>query len=94
MDHTLGNERANDQNRNNRILQNKDENGNPGNPTKPLADKDRNFFQRDNRFSTSDVNYHGHLDNPNSRIRSANDTVYDMKLADKLSNAAASVSKC
>lgn len=92
MDHTFGNEVGNDRSRNNRILQNRDENGNPGNPTKPLAERDRNFLQRDNRFSTSDVNYHGHLDNKqNSQIRSANDTVYDMKLADKLSNAAASV---
>lgn len=59
MDHTLGAEGQ----QNNLNLQNRDENGNPPNPTVPLAAHDKNFFQRDNRFSTSDANYHGHLDN-------------------------------
>lgn len=57
MDHTLGNE---DQSKGNQF-QTRDKNGNPKNPTTPLASKDRNFFQRDNRFSTSDMNYHSHL---------------------------------
>lgn len=61
MDHTIGNEDQLTTDHNRKILQNRDENGNPINPTKPLAKKDRNFFQRDNRFSTSDMNYHGHL---------------------------------
>jgi len=61
MDHTFGDEdRANNEQRI-ATLQTKDENGNPKNPTQPLAKTDRNFFQRDNRFSTSDANYHGHL---------------------------------
>jgi spore cortex protein len=61
MDHTLGaeGEIAGDKRR--RTLQTRDENGNPPNPTQPLASHDRNFLQRDNRYSTSDVNYHGHL---------------------------------
>jgi spore cortex protein len=65
MDHNLGSEgqTANEQRR--KQLQTRNENGNPTNPTRPLADHDHNFFQRDNRFSTSDANYHGHL---NQRI--------------------------
>ncbi len=59
MDHTLGTEGTNDRRQ---ILDVKDENGNPGNPTLPLAENDRNFFERDNRFSRSDANYHGQLD--------------------------------
>jgi spore cortex protein len=91
MDHMFGDEGQVERNRNMRTLQTRDENGNPGNPTKPLAKTDRNFFQKDNRFSTSDVNYHGHLDANNSRIRSANNTVNDIQLADKLDHATASV---
>lgn len=59
MDHTLGTEDQNALRR--QQLQTRDKNGNPVNPTKPLAATDRNFLQRDNRFSTSDMNYHGHL---------------------------------
>jgi len=59
MDHTLGTEGTNDRRQ---ILDVKDENGNPSNPTLPLAENDRNFFERDNRFSRSDANYHGQLD--------------------------------
>ncbi len=61
MDHTFGDEgQINNENRRQQ-MQKRDENGNPPNPSKPLADHDHNFFQRDNRFSTSDVNYHGHM---------------------------------
>ena len=61
MDHTLGDEDKviNEQKR--KQLQKRDENGNPKNPSKPLAVKDTSFFKRDNRFSISDTNYHGHL---------------------------------
>lgn len=65
MDHTAGDEDLELNNARKRDLQNRDENGNPKNPTKPLANHDHNFFQRDNRFSTSDANYHGHM---NERI--------------------------
>jgi spore cortex protein len=61
MDHTLGDEDKVTNEKNRQQLQKKDENGNPINPTTPLAAKDTNFFQRDNRFSMSDTNYHGHL---------------------------------
>jgi len=61
MDHSLGAEDHNTNQQKRKLLQTRDENGNPPNPTKPLATSDRNFFQRDNRFSTSDMNYHGHL---------------------------------
>ncbi len=61
MDHTVGNEDELTNRKKRMLLQTRDENGNPKNPTTPLAKKDRNFFQRDNQFSTSDMNYHGHL---------------------------------
>lgn len=61
MDHNLGveNQSYNDERR--KQFSKRDGNGNPPNPTKPLANHDHNFFQRDNKFSTSDANYHGHL---------------------------------
>ncbi|MFF2447694.1 YhcN/YlaJ family sporulation lipoprotein [Neobacillus sp. NPDC058068] len=82
MDHTLGDEdkQLNEQKR--RQLQKRDKNGNPINPTKPLASKDRNFFQRDDRFSTSDMNYHGHL---NKNIRNTG-VVTDPNFQDDFSN--------
>jgi spore cortex protein len=61
MDHNLGVEDQAINEKNSRQMQTRDENGNPPNPTVPRAKTDRNFFQRDNRFSTSDLNYHGHL---------------------------------
>lgn len=74
MDHSLGTEGTNGRNDRQQYLEVKDENGNPKNPTRPLADTDRNFFERDNRFSRSDANYHGHLDgNRASTLRSTTD---------------------
>jgi len=61
MDHSFGDEDQTINENRQKQLQQRDENGNPPNPTKPLADHDHNFFKRDNAFSTSDVNYHGHL---------------------------------
>jgi spore cortex protein len=91
MDHTFGDEARNDQNRRSQILQVKDEDGNPGNPTTPLANHDRNFFQRDNRFSTSDANYHGHLDDNTRQPRSSYFTAYEGELANKIGDVTASV---
>ncbi|MCD4838688.1 MULTISPECIES: YhcN/YlaJ family sporulation lipoprotein [Neobacillus] len=64
MDHTIGEEDQEINETRRRNLQEKDENGHPKNPSTPLAKTDRNFFQRDNRFSRSDANYHGHLNKP------------------------------
>jgi spore cortex protein len=61
MDHLLGGEGRKAAEQKRRYLQIRDKNGNPPNPTVPLAASDKNFFQRDNRFSTSDFNYHGHM---------------------------------
>jgi spore cortex protein len=61
MDHQLGDEGRIEKEQKRRYLQTRDENGNPPNPTKPLAKNDKNFILRDNRFSTSDFNYHGHM---------------------------------
>jgi spore cortex protein len=60
MDHNLGIENQANNEERRKQFRDRDENGNPPNPTKPLANHDHNFFQRDNEFSTSDVNYHGH----------------------------------
>ncbi|WP_243449933.1 YhcN/YlaJ family sporulation lipoprotein [Neobacillus terrae] len=63
MDHTLGGEGKRAQEQQRRMLQVRDENGNPPNPTVPLAKSDKNFYEKDNQFSTGDTNYHGHLNN-------------------------------
>lgn len=91
MDHTFGNEARNDQNNRRQVLQVRDENGNPGNPSTPLANHDRNFFQRDNRFSTSDANYHGHLDDNTRQARSSYYSAYEGELAEKIGDVTASV---
>ncbi|SFA94484.1 MULTISPECIES: YhcN/YlaJ family sporulation lipoprotein [unclassified Bacillus (in: firmicutes)] len=61
LDHSAGDESNNVRNRELKAMQNRDENGNPINPTKPYAKRDRNFFAHDNRYQDSDLNYHGHL---------------------------------
>ncbi|WP_084780427.1 YhcN/YlaJ family sporulation lipoprotein [Bacillus massilinigeriensis] len=91
MDHTLGEEGQVANDRRTRILETRDENGNPGNPTKPLADYDKNFFERDNRFSKEDANYHGHINQNNHVGRPSYYTNYDGKLADKVRNTVKSV---
>ncbi|WML45525.1 YhcN/YlaJ family sporulation lipoprotein [Neobacillus sp. PS3-40] len=65
MDHSLGAEGKIVQNQKSRLVQVKDKNGNPPIPTAPLATDDRNFSQHDNRFSISDANYSGHLNQRN-----------------------------
>lgn len=63
MDHTAGDEDRENRDQKAKSLQDRDKNGAPKNPTTPLANRDKNFFERDNRFSETDVNYHGHLNN-------------------------------
>jgi spore cortex protein len=60
MDHTLGDEDQVSNSQKKKMLQTRDENGNPPNPSAPLAENDQ-FLKKDNRFSTGDVNYHDHL---------------------------------
>jgi len=80
MDHTLGDER----NLTNRYNNTQAKNGNPVNPTRPVADYDRNMFQRDNRFSHSDANYHGHLNDNTNKAKSSYYTAYEGQLTDKI----------
>lgn len=82
MDHSFGDEARLSRERKSKMLQNRDENGNPKNPTVPYAKQDQNFFQRDNRFSTSDMNYHGHL---NKKI-GLNGVKTDKEFQDKVTN--------
>ncbi|AIE60879.1 YhcN/YlaJ family sporulation lipoprotein [Bacillus methanolicus] len=91
MDHTFGAEGRNARREQIRMLQVKDENGNPPNPSAPLANYDRNFFERDNRFSRSDANYHGHLDDNTRQPSSSYYTAYEGKLAEKIGDVTASV---
>ncbi|WP_066063857.1 YhcN/YlaJ family sporulation lipoprotein [Neobacillus soli] len=91
MDHTLGDEDnvTNEQNR--RQMQTRDENGNPKNPTTPLASKDRNFFQRDNRFSTSDMNYHGHLNKQIGKTGISTDPKFQDNFSNKIRSKVAKI---
>ncbi|MFP5114385.1 YhcN/YlaJ family sporulation lipoprotein [Bacillaceae bacterium C204] len=91
MDHTLGDEdQVINENRRNQ-LQTRDENGNPKNPTTPIASKDRNFLQRDNRFSTSDMNYHGHLNVNMRNTGVATDPDFQNNVTNKIRNTVAAV---
>lgn len=86
MDHTLGDEDQVTNQKRRKQLQSRDENGHPKNPTTPLASKDRNFFQRDNRFSTSDMNYHGHLNVKNGNNGIATDPNFQDNFTNKVRN--------
>ena len=91
MDHSFGKEGRVAQERKRMMLQSRDENGNPPNPTVPRADRDLNFFQKDNRYSRSDANYHGHLDDNRNNSRIYSNTNQDNEMARKVGIAAASV---
>jgi spore cortex protein len=86
MDHTLGDEDQVTNENKRKQLQLRDENGHPKNPTTPLASEDRNFFQRDNRFSTSDMNYHGHLNVKNGNNGIATDPNFQDNFTNKVRN--------
>ncbi|MEH7074182.1 YhcN/YlaJ family sporulation lipoprotein [Neobacillus drentensis] len=91
MDHSLGDEDQVTNEGKRRQLQTRDENGHPKNPTTPLASKDRNFFQRDNRFSTSDMNYHGHLNTKNGNAGVATDPDFQDDFSNKVRNQVAAI---
>jgi spore cortex protein len=61
------------------------------NPSRPLADYDKSFYQRDNRFSRSDANYHGHLDNNAREGRRSYYTAYEGQLSEKLGDKTSAV---
>ncbi|MEH7544343.1 MULTISPECIES: YhcN/YlaJ family sporulation lipoprotein [Bacillaceae] len=86
MDHNLGVEDQAVDEKTRRQMQKRDENGNPQNPTVPRAKTDRNFFQRDNRFSTSDLNYHGHLSAKNGNNGVVTDPEFQDRFTAKIRN--------
>ena len=86
MDHSLGDEDQVTNENKRRQLQTRDGNGNPKNQTKPLASSDRNIFQRDNRFSTSDMNYHGHLNVNTRNTGVATDPNFQNNVTNKIRN--------
>jgi spore cortex protein len=61
------------------------------NPTVPYAERDRTFFERDNRFKYNDINYHGHLNSMNAKTRSSYYKRYNGELAEKISMQAKKV---
>lgn len=90
-DHSIGQEGQAIREGKRRYLQVKDENGNPQNPSKPLAQNDRNFFLNDARASHGDANYHGHLDDNTREARRSYYTAYEGDLAEKIGDVTASV---
>ncbi len=93
FDHNFGKEGAAEEDRKRKMLQSRDENGNPPNPTVPRSDHDHNFFQKDNKYSRGDLNYHGHLSEHRGSGKAGiySNTGQDNKLARKVSLAAESV---
>jgi spore cortex protein len=61
------------------------------NPSSPLAAYDKNFYQHDNRFSRSDANYHGHLDDNTREARRSYYTAYEGRLTEKIGNETAAI---
>jgi spore cortex protein len=90
-DHSIGKEGQDIRQHKREYLQVKDENGNPQNPSKPLADYDKNFMARDQRASHGDANYHGHLDDNTRRARNSYYSAYEGDLAEKIADVTASV---
>jgi spore cortex protein len=86
MDHTLGNERNTNTN-----IRRQLGDANTDNPTRPLANTDRNFYERDNRFSNGDANYHGHLNDNTSRTKSSYYNAYEGELTEKIGQVTGSV---
>ncbi|WP_176167392.1 YhcN/YlaJ family sporulation lipoprotein [Mesobacillus jeotgali] len=93
FDHNFGKEGAAEENRKRKMLQSRDENGNPPNPTVPRSDHDHNFFQKDNKYSRGDLNYHGHLSEHKGSGKAGiyTNSEQDNKLARKVGLAAESV---
>jgi spore cortex protein len=91
MENTLGNDREN--NGQNRNQQSRRQVGdeNPYNPTRPIAQTDRNFFQRDNRYSNGDANYHGHLNDNTNKAKSSYYTAYEGELTEKIGSVTGAV---
>lgn len=85
MDHQFGAEGKMAAEQKRRYLQTRDENGNPPNPTKPLAKRD-NWLQRDNRFSTSDFNYHGHMSRQYGNAGVVTESSFQDQVTNKIRN--------
>lgn len=89
MDHNLGEEDQSINKQTKKKMQTRDENGNPKNPTTARANQDRNFFQRDNRFSMSDMNYHGHLSTNINNTGVATNPNFQDKVTNQIRSAVA-----
>lgn len=90
MDHTLGAEDEDIERKKRAMLKTRDLNGNPYNPTVPLAKEDT-LFKKDNRFSTSDANYHGHLNQTTASTGFSASPQYLADISDQIRNRAAQV---
>lgn len=91
LDHSFGEEGQKSREDRRKLLMQKDESGNPANPTVPRAENDKSFMERDNRYSHSDANYHGHLDDQTRKAKSSYYTAYEGDLAEKIGDVTAKV---
>lgn len=93
FDHNFGKEGLAADNRKRAMIQSKDGNGNPPNPTVPRSDHDHNFFQRDNKYSRGDLNYHGHLSEHkgSGKAQTYSNNEQDNKMAREVGIAAESI---
>ncbi|SDM22462.1 YhcN/YlaJ family sporulation lipoprotein [Bacillus sp. OK048] len=91
MDHNLGVENQMNNEERRKRLSERDKNGYPPNPTKPLANHDKNFFQRDNQFSTSDANYHGHLNQRLGNTGTTTNPEYQDRVTEQIKSRVADV---
>ncbi|AKP47960.1 MULTISPECIES: YhcN/YlaJ family sporulation lipoprotein [Bacillus] len=90
-DHSVGREGQAIREHKRRYLQVRDDNGNPPNPTVPLAKDDKNFWARDNQFSRKDANYHGHLQTQLPQTKNSYYQAYEGKMAERLAAKAVKV---
>ncbi|KAA0563709.1 spore cortex protein CoxA [Bacillus sp. CH30_1T] len=90
-DHSVGREGQDIRQKKRDFLQVKDENGNPQNPSRPLADYDENFMAQDGRASHGDANYHGHLDDNTRNAKRSYYTAYEGDLAEKIGDVTGKV---
>jgi spore cortex protein len=90
-DHSVGREGQDIRHRKREYLQVKDDKGNPRNPSAPLAEHDKNFFEQDGRASHGDANYHGHLDDNTRKANRSYYTAYEGDLAEKIGDVTGNV---
>ncbi len=90
-DHSVGKEGRDIRQKKREFLQVRDEDGNPQNPSSPLAKNDKSFLEQDPRASHGDANYHGHLDDNTRKAKRSYYTAYEGDLAEKIGDVTGNV---